>query len=348
MVTLKEIAKVCGVSVASVSKALNNAPDIGSETAERIRRTAKEMGYHPNAAARALKTNRSHNIGVLFEDETHVGLTHEYFAHILNAVKATAEAHGYDVTFISQNIGRSRMSFLEHCRYRNCDGVVIANVDFSDPGVIELVQSDIPVVTIDYTFDSRSSVISDNVRGMQDLVTYIHSLGHRRIAFIRGESTAVTNARLAGFYKTCKELGITVPEEFVIPARFHDPKLSGQITRQLLQMKDRPTCILYPDDISLVGGLIEIEASGLSIPDDISIAGYDGIPMSRLLRPRITTLHQDSETLGTKAVELLVEAIEEPKTWTPQRVVVPGQVQKGNSVREVYYRNPSPAVRRKN
>ena len=102
MVTLKQIANACGVSVASVSKALNQAPDIGIETAERIRRTARELGYYPNSAARALKTNRTYNIGVLFDDDTHVGLTHEYFSHVLNAVKNGAERRGYDVTFISK------------------------------------------------------------------------------------------------------------------------------------------------------------------------------------------------------------------------------------------------------
>ena len=335
MVTLKEIAGICGVSVASVSKALNNAPDISAETAERIRRVADELGYHPNAAARALKTNRSHNIGVLFEDDTHSGLTHEYFAHILNAVKATAEANGYDVTFISKNIGGTQMTFLEHCRYRNCDGVVIANVDFTDPAVTELVESRIPVVTIDYTFDSRSSVVSDNVLGMYQLVEYIHSLGHSRIAFIHGEPTAVTKARLTGFYRVCKDLSISVPEEYVLPGGYHNPRSSGQMTRRLLQMKNRPTCIIYPDDISLLGGVTEIEAQGMTVPGDISIAGYDGIPLTRLLRPSTTTLRQDSEGLGTSAVELLLEAIEEPKTCVPRRVVIPGHIQKGGTVRQL-------------
>lgn len=335
MVTLKEIAKACDVSVASVSKALNNATDIGAETAERIRRVAREMGYHPNAAARALKTNRSHNIGVLFEDETHSGLTHEYFAHILNAVKSTAEANGYDVTFINKNIGKSRMSYLEHCRYRNCDGIVIANVEFTDPGVTELVASGIPMVTIDYSFDSRSSVLSDNAQGMRDLVEYVYSQGHRRMAFIHGEKTAVTTARLASFYKTCKDLGVDVPEGYVLDGKFHNPRESAKLTKKLLQMKERPTCIFYPDDISLLGGLTEMEAHNLSVPNDISIAGYDGVPLSRLMRPTITTLRQDSEGLGRTAVNLLLEAIDDPKTCIPQRVVVQGQVQKGDSVRNI-------------
>lgn len=335
MVTLKQIAGVCGVSVASVSKALNHAPDISAETAEKIIRTARELGYYPNAAARALKTNRSQNIGVLFEDDMHSGLTHEYFSHVLNAVKNEAESRGYDITFISKNLGGTPMSFLEHCKYRNCDGVVIANVDFSSPSVTELVNSDIPVVTIDYIFDNRSAVLSDNAQGMRDLVQHVYALGHRKIAFIHGEATAVTRSRLASFHRTCMALGLHIPGEYVIPARYHDPRASGLATRALLALKDRPDCILYPDDISILGGMTEIEARGLSVPEDISIAGYDGITMSKLLRPMLTTLHQDSEALGSHSARLLIEEIESPKTYVPQLLVIPGEVQTGGTVKRL-------------
>lgn len=335
MTTLKDIAALCGVSVASVSKALNHAPDISAETAEKIRKAARELGYHPNAAARALKTNRTYNIGVLFEDESHSGLTHEYFSSVLDAVKNGVESRGYDVTFISQNIGKAKMSFLDHCKYRNCDGVVIANVDFNDPAVTELVNSDIPLVTIDYIFDNRSAVLSDNVQGMRELVEYVYSLGHRRIALVHGEHTAVTRSRLASFHKTCAGLGLNIPDSFILEARYHDPKASAMATRKLLSQKELPTCILYPDDVSILGGMTELESRGLRIPDDISIAGYDGIALSRLLRPAITTLHQDSQALGAQAAQLLIEAIEYPKTYIPQLLFVPGQVLPGGTVRKL-------------
>ena len=113
MVTIKDLSKLCEVSPATVSKALNGYGDVGQETTERILRAAREMHYMPNAAARQLKTNISHNIGVVFEDETMSGLTHEYFSQILNSAKNTVEALGYDITFISQTIGGR--SFTEHC-----------------------------------------------------------------------------------------------------------------------------------------------------------------------------------------------------------------------------------------
>jgi len=247
MATIKEIALACGVSAATVSKALNNASDVGVDTARRVRDAARSMGFFPNAAARALKTNRSHNIGLLFADATNSGLAHEFFSLVLNSLKEESEKQGYDVTFISRDIGHTGMSYLEHCRYRHCDGVVIAAVtDYADPQVTALAQSDIPLVAIDHVFDNRSSVLSDNVQGMRELVRYVYSMGHRKIAFIHGDRTAVTKMRLASFYRTCEELGLEIPDEYVIAGAFHDPSASAKATRALLSLHDRPTSHTLP------------------------------------------------------------------------------------------------------
>lgn len=318
-----------------MSKALNGQQDIGEDTAENIRAIAKEMGYFPNATARALKTNRSNNLGVLFVDQTQSGLTHEYFSRVLNSFKVEAERLGFDITFISRNIGEFGMSYYEHCKYRKVDGVVIACVDFNDPAVIDLVRSEIPIVTIDYVFDNRTSILSDNVQSIGELVRYLYSRGHRKIAFIHGEETAVTKKRLASFYKTCRELGIDVPDEYVKSAVFHDPESSARATRELLASSDRPTCIMYPDDFSFIGGMNEIEKFGLSIPDDISVTGYDGITLSQVLRPRLTTWKQDTDALGREAASKLIDMILSPKTFIPQQVVVPGELMEGGTVRDI-------------
>ena len=191
MVSMKDIAQRCGVSVATVSKALNDQSDIGEETRERIRRAADEMGYVTNAAARALKANRTYNIGILFADEKNSGLTHPYFAPMLESLKVEAEAHGYDVTFINKNVGSRSTTYLQHCLYRQVDGVIVACVNFTDPQVLELIHSDLPVVTIDHVFNNRLSVISDNVHGVEALMRYVFDRGHRKIAFIHGTGSAV-------------------------------------------------------------------------------------------------------------------------------------------------------------
>ena len=335
MVTIRMIAKRCGCSAATVSKALNGASDISAETAERIRAAAQEMGYIANSAARALKTSRSFNFGVLFEDATNSGLTHEFFSRILNSFKHRSEEMGYDISFISDRLGGREISYAEHARYRNCDGVQIASVEFNEPQVLELVNSGIPVVTIDYVFEHCGSVQSDNVQGMRELVKHIHSLGHRRIAFIHGEETAVTKIRVASFYRTCRELGLDIPEEYVIPAMYHDPPSAEEATRKLLAMKVRPTCIIYPDGIAYLGGMNELEKQGLSVPGDICVAGYDGIKFSQIIRPRLTTLRQDAESMGVSAAEELARSVEVGKLYIPDRIVIPGQVLPGETVRKI-------------
>lgn len=332
MVSIKDIAEKCQVSSATVSKAINGHSDISEATRELVLKVASDMGYMPNLAARALKTNRTYNLGVLFVDETMSGLTHEYFAPVLENFKVAAEAEGYSITFINRNVGKRRTTYLEHCRYRGVDGVMIASVNFADPDVIELVNSELPVIVIDHVFNNKSTIISDNISGMRDLVNYVCDRGHTRLAFIHGEETAVTEARLASFYNTCDQRGISVPEEYVRRGAYHDTTCTARLTRELLSLKARPSCIFFPDDFSALGGMNAIRDMGLSIPEDISVVGYDGIRLSHVLQPPLTTLYQDTETLGFTAAKRLISYIEQPKTTLPTNVVVPGTLQEGASV----------------
>jgi LacI family transcriptional regulator len=335
LVSLKDIAERCNVSIATVSKAMNDQSDIGKDTKEKIKKIAEELGYLPNSAARMLKTKHSNNIGVLFTDKTNSGLAHEYFSSVLENLKSEAELKGYDITFISQNIGNQKMSYLEHCKYRNYDGVVIASVDYYDPMVLELVTSTIPLVTIDHVFNGKTSILSDNVGSVEDLVNYIYQCGHRKIAFIHGEDTSVTQKRLASFYKSCMSLGIDVPEEYILSALYHDAKSTAKATRQLLELPDPPTCIMFPDDFSSIGGMNVIEEKGLRIPEDISVAGFDGILLSQVLRPKLTTVKQDSALIGHEAARNLIDWIENPKTYLASQVLIPGKLLAGQTVKQL-------------
>lgn len=332
MVTIKMIAKVCGFSVATVSKALNGAPDVSDETRQRIRECAAELGYLPNTAARMLKTSRSYNIGVLFEDSANRGLTHAFFSRILNAFKHRCEDLGYDLTFISERMGGREVSYVEHARSRNCDGVIIASVDYRDEGVQDLINSGIPIVTIDYEAWNCGSVCSDNVGGVSQLVRYVYDLGHRKIAFIHGDDTAVTALRVAAFCRTCKELGLALPEEYLVPSLYTNPEMCATATRKLLELPDPPTCIFYPDDIAFIGGRNEAERMGLSIPDSFSAVGFDGVDVVQMMRPQLTTMRQDAETMGIRAAEELVRAIEEGRSYLPGRILIPCQLVEGKTV----------------
>ncbi|HHX11587.1 MAG TPA: LacI family transcriptional regulator [Clostridiales bacterium] len=335
MVSIKDVSLKCGFSVATVSKALNNHSDVSASTKVLIRKTAKEMGYFPNSSARALKTHRTYNLGVLFVDEAQSGLTHQYFANVLDSLKVEAEKSGYDITFINKNMGMKTMSYYEHSKYRGVDGVVIACIDFSDKDVIELINGEIPVVTIDHVLDNRTAIVSDNIKGMKDLTTCIYNMGHRKIAYIHGTESSVTKNRVGSFYKTLNELGVNVIDDYIKSGIYHDSETTAKLTNELLDLKDRPTCIIFPDDFSCIGGINAIKERGLSIPEDISIAGYDGITLSQFLNPKLTTLKQDTKTLGKSAAEKLITLIENPKATIIERVVVEGKVLTGQSVKNM-------------
>ena len=308
MVSMKDIARRCGVSVATVSKALNDQQDISGETRERIRRVADEMGYLTNASARALKTKRTYNLGILFVDLQNSGLTHEYFAATLNSFRIEAERCGYDITFINSNVGHRNTSFLQHARYRGVDGVAIICVEFQDPLVQELVYSDIPVVTLDHAFNNRAAVLSDNLNGMESLVRYVYERGHRHLS---------------------------IPDEYIGSCHYHEPISCHAATKKLLAWPERPSCIFFSDDYSYIGGVNAIREAGLRIPEDVSIVGYDGTDMAKMVSPRLTTWAQNTDELGRLAAAMLIRRIENPRTTPPEHIVVPGKLLEGESVAQL-------------
>ncbi|MDO4804380.1 MAG: LacI family DNA-binding transcriptional regulator [Lachnospiraceae bacterium] len=332
MASLKDIAQSCGVSVATVSKALNNHSDISQARREQIKAKAKELGYFPNQAARALKTRSTMDIGVLFADEHNSGLTHPFFSQVLEGLKLRAEEKGYDLTFIGIKSNPSNMSFLEHCIYRNVDGVVIACVDFDQPDVQELTRSRLPVVTIDHVIDDCATICSNNMQGMYDLTKYVISKGHRKISFVHGTPCSATNARMVGFFRALEDNGIDIPDVYVRETPFLDDEQAYNITCELLALGDRPTCIMYPDDYCCIGGMNAIRDMGLSVPGDVSITGYDGVPLGKVLSPKITTYEQNMLEMGKVAADKAIELIERPRTGIKNITVIDGQLYEGESV----------------
>ncbi len=312
MVSIKDIASACKVSIATVSKALNNHRDVSEATRTLVQKKAKEMGYLPNSQARALKTNRTYNLGVLFAEKSRSGLKQDYFASILDSFKREADSMGYDITFISGNVASSKMTFLEHCMYRSVDGVLLACADdYSDERVTELIESPVPLVSVDYVPKKGCAVISDNYNGMKKLVNYALDMGHTKIAYICGDDSFVTEERLRSFRDTVRSRNIDVGERFIHRGVYHDPEKTELIVKSLLSapMSDRPTCIFVPDDFAALGAYNAAEELGLSVPDDISIAGFDGITLSEILRPGLTTIRQDTESLGARAADKLIALI---------------------------------------
>ncbi len=335
MVTLKTIAKECGLSTTAVSKALRNEKDISPTTIQKVNEVAKQLGYYKNRAAVNLKTRKSNIIGVLMQDDTQSGVTHELFANILNSAMFKARDCGYSLLFVMDKLGDQQLSYVEYVKAHGCDGVLVLVEDFNDEKTLELAKLDIPLISIDYVYQNRGAIISDNSEGMAKMVEYAYEQGHRKIAFIHGEVTNVTNIRLASFHTACEKLGIEIPQEYLKQGQFHDPESAERCTYELLDLSNPPTFIFYQDDFAFIGGLNALENRNLSYPKDISVAGYDGMMLTSVIKPNLMTWEQNTKQLGQQAVEQLIEAIESPKTYIPRVVEVKGKLNHGQSVKKI-------------
>lgn len=334
MASLKDIALKCGVSVATVSKAINNKNDVSDETKQQVLKAARDLGYC--LSARTLNATRTYGIGVLFVDQSNSGLTHDYFSGVLDSFKRTAEDCGYDITFINCSVKQpNRRTYLEYCRSHGFDGVVLASIDFGSGEVRELLESDIPLVTIDHVFDNKISIMSDNMGGMCEMMEYIISKGHRRIAYIHGTPSAVTSGRLAGFFRTAQRYGITIPSEYVVEVPYRNVDATYLATESILGLRNPPTCILFSDDFGGMGGLNAIRARGLRVPEDVSVAGFDGTRALQYLEPKLTTIIQDAESIGAAAARKLISLIETPRTTIVEQVVVKGKFSTGHTIYDI-------------
>ena len=155
------------------------------------------------------------------------------------------------------------------------------------------------------------------------------------IAYIHGLDSTVTRERLMSFYRTAEKLGLEIPDEYIKEAPYRGTKGTGERTKELLKLDNPPTCILYPDDFASLGGLNAISEMGLRVPEDISVIGYDGIRISRHLSPKLTTLKQDTESIGRTAGEKLISLIEQPVSARMEQVIIKGEVYEGGSVRQL-------------
>lgn len=275
----------------------------------------------------------THSLGILFAEESNRGLTHPFFASVLNAFKIAAEAQGYDVCFINRNIGSDVMTYLEVCQYRNLDGVCIACIDYSDPQVLELVRSGIPCVTVDHLFKNIPAVLSDNETGVKRLVEYAISKGHTRIAFMHGHNNSVvTQTRIKQFCQTMRFYNLPVPDDYVCSGLYADVGTTRKLFGELLSLPERPSCILLPDDVCYFGAQEATRELGLRIPEDVSVAGYDGISLTQEIQPRLTTIRQNSDGLGKEAAARLIGMIEKPKKSLCLPAFLPVELLTGDTV----------------
>jgi LacI family transcriptional regulator len=314
-VTIRELARLSGVSVGTVSRALNGYADVRLETRERIMRLARELDYTPAAAARSLVTQRSHVIGVFMETgEGHPDLQHPFFHEVLGGLKQRVGLQGFDLLlFASERPGNGYgpHSYLKRARHHSVDGVALIGLDPEDPEVRRLVRAEIPCVGIDMALegDNVEVVMSDNVAGAEAAVRHLHDLGHRRIATITGmlESRPGID-RLRGYRAAAQALGLGYRDEYVAYGDFYAESGREQAAR-LLALRERPTAIFAAADMMAIGAIRAAAEAGLRVPEDVSVVGFDDIQLASHINPPLTTLRQDKLGLGAAAADALVARI---------------------------------------
>ncbi len=334
MLTIRDIAKYCNVSTATVSKAFSSDSDISYETTERVRAAARALGYYPSAAARSLKTRHACNLGLLAQLNHPNGIYTEFVTRVINAFQAEAEHSGYDITFLSKSLSGKTLSYEEHCQYRNFEGVAVICADFFSQQVQALLEKDIPSVTVDYSSDRHASVMTDTQAAYDEMADFVYRRGHRRIAVVRDDSTVIADLRYQCLRKAFDARGLELADGRTFACTFNDTDAAARATEQILALARIPTCIFYPDDIACMGGVNALRQRGYSVPGDISVVGFDGIQLSQLIQPHLTTYRQDMETIGHTALQLLLSAIENPEGEKPHRLI-PGEMLPGETVARI-------------
>jgi LacI family transcriptional regulator len=307
MVTIKDVARVAGVSPSTVSRALNDSPLIREETKDRIRRIARELGYERNELARGLVKGSFQTLGLLVPD-----ITNPFFAEITRGVGKAAHAAGYGVILCNTEGDPDReRSYISLLRRKRVDGLVIASVTVDAPCLKSLSRSKTPVVLVSrLSRDLKIPYVGvDDRLGGRLATEHLVGLGHERLGFIGGPADVQASIdRLAAFQEVLAENRIPLRKSWVIFTEFTQ-RAGYEAGLRLLGRKRRPTAVFAANDVIALGVLQAAEELGLRIPDDVSLVGYDDISYAALPRIELTTVAQPSFEIGRLAAEWLLALI---------------------------------------
>ena len=310
MISIKEISRLSGFSKTTVSRALNNYSDISSETKEKILQICKEHDYVPSALGRSLSTKRTFTVGVVFSEYSNQGLTHPFFSELLNEIKNQISPYGYDILLIGNKIGEFVHSYLKHCEQKAVDGVIVLSAYETDPEIIELLTSNIPTVVMQSFHEGKACFLCDNEKAIHDMVEYVLNQGHTKIGFVRGDQDANSGKeRYDAFIKAIEKFGVEYHPEWVFDGKYYTIEEGRKACEEMLKLEDRPTCLVCSSDTLALGCMIEMLAKGYKIPEDLSLTGFDNIPMSKMFSKELTTIDQDIKSFASNAVASLVKQI---------------------------------------
>ncbi|MBE3008112.1 LacI family DNA-binding transcriptional regulator [Microbispora sp. NEAU-D428] len=333
--TIRELARLCGVSPATVSRVFNNPEVVNAKTREQVLRTARQVGYLPNESARTLATKKSFMVGLVWDtDHRRPGWRHPFFQEILIGLKTALSGRGYHLLMLATSGDtsgeRTEDAYVRAVRRHNLDGVVMIDSGTWDPSLRRLAESGVPCVSLDRPVEGPHAtyVTSDNAGGARLAVRHLHERGRRAIATITGPAHTRPGAeRLRGYQDELSRLGLPRRPEFVVEGDFY---LSGghAAMRRLLEADERPDAVFVAGDEMAVGALRAIGEAGLKVPEDIALVGFDDIEVAALVPPGLTTVAQDKAGFGTAAAEAVVSMINgadaPPPRILPTTLVVRG------------------------
>lgn len=320
--TVRDVAAEAGVSPSTVSRVLRGTVSVSAEKRRAVLEAVAKLGFHPNALARALKTRRTHVIALIIPD-----ITNPYYAEIARGVEDCTWSKGY-VTIVANtaNDPSREDAYLRVLQENRVDGVVIAVAGSGGPH-LKAFMAGVPVVTVGRELGGglrTDAVVVDNVAGMRAATEYLLSLGHRDIAFIGGNpAVSSSHARLLGYKQALEAAGIPVRGEWVLPGDFSIA--SGASAVERLRQDRMPTAIVCANDLSAIGAMRALKQRGLRIPSDISVVGFDDIPIATEVEPPLTTVAQPVRQMGEKAVGLLLDRTE-GRRKRAKRVVLAAQL----------------------
>jgi LacI family transcriptional regulator len=308
MVTIRDVAAIAQVSTSTVSHVINDTRYVSPATRERVLSAMATLNYSPNRLARSLRNSRTLTLGVLLPNSAN-----PFFAELLLGVEAACFDFGYNIIMGNANDNPEReLSYLEVLLSRKVDGILLVSTGAFKESIALLASHDVPVVVVDRATNlpSVDEIFTENKQGGMIAINYLLNLGHIRIGCITGPSFLTPSAeRVAGYYEAMKAAGISVDSRWVVIGDFqHETGYSG--CRQLLRLPEPPTAIFACNDLMAVGALCAVHEAGLRVPDDISVIGYDDVPLASYTVPRLTTIAQPARQLGRLAVERLVARLQ--------------------------------------
>lgn len=304
--TIREVAAQAGVSVATVSRALNGSGPVGAEARRRVEAAVESLKYRPNSAARSLITRRTRMLGVLLPD-----LFGEFFSELIRGVDQAAQASGYHLLLSSSHDDASDLEAALGGMHGRVDGLVTMAPKVDAQVLDELLPGNVPTVLLSsaYDGDAYGTLRIDSFGGARAMVAHLAEHGHRRIAVINGPAENFdARERLRGYRSALEEAGLPPSPELEVAGDFTG--LAGFTgASALLALESRPTAIFATNDAMAIGALSALQAAGVSVPAEMALAGFDDVSSTHYTNPPLSSVHVPIHELGVRAVGLLVDAL---------------------------------------